>query len=197
MVFLAGYVQLRAGNQRCLALAADLALLHRDGGLRMESATTPARHGKHWLERWEPEDPAAWEAGGRTIARRNLYASIFAEQLGFSVWSLWSVLVLFMVPRTGFAVTPDQKFLLVSLVTLVGAVVRIPYTFAVPRFGGRNWTIFSALVLLLPTVAAGLLMRMPDLPFLGISCRRGHRGPGVRQLLLLHVEHQLLFPRTA
>ena len=27
------------------------------------------------------------------------------------------------------------------MVTLVGAVVRVPYTFAVAIFGGRNWTI--------------------------------------------------------
>ncbi|CAM5640396.1 Nitrate/nitrite transporter OS=Streptomyces tendae OX=1932 GN=F3L20_28050 PE=3 SV=1 [Streptomyces tendae] len=69
---------------------------------------------------------------------------------------MWSVLVLFMGPEYGL--TPADKFLLTSVVTLVGAVVRVPYTFAVAVFGGRNWTIVSAGLLLVPTVAAFAVM---------------------------------------
>jgi MFS transporter, NNP family, nitrate/nitrite transporter len=125
----------------------------------------PARRGSRWIERWEPEDPAFWSGGGRAVARRNLIASVFVEHLGFSVWSLWSVLVLFMVPAAGFTVSAGQKFLLVSLVTLVGAVLRIPYTTAVGRYGGRNWTVTSAVVLLIPLVLAALVMGAPATPF--------------------------------
>ncbi len=71
--------------------------------------------------------------------------------------ALWSVLVLFMGP--GYGLTPADKFLLTSMVTLVGAVVRVPYTFAVAVFGGRNWTIVSAGLLLVPTVAAFAVMK--------------------------------------
>ena len=39
--------------------------------------------------------------------------------------------------------------------SLVGATLRIPYTFMVPSFGGRNWTIVSALLLLIPSDRAG------------------------------------------
>jgi NNP family nitrate/nitrite transporter-like MFS transporter len=35
---------------------------------------------------------------------------------------------------------------------LIGAALRIPYTFAVPRFGGRLWTAISASLLLIPTL---------------------------------------------
>ncbi len=35
----------------------------------------------------------------RAIAKRNLIFSIFSEHIGFSIWSLWSVLVLFMGPE--------------------------------------------------------------------------------------------------
>jgi NNP family nitrate/nitrite transporter-like MFS transporter len=122
------------------------------------------RLGRHWIEHWDPEDPAFWEESGRKVAGRNLLASVFAEHLGFSLWSIWSVLVLFMVPASGFSLTPAQKFLLVSVVTLVGSLLRVPYTLAVPRFGGRNWTIFSALVLLVPAIAAIVAMRLPGLP---------------------------------
>jgi NNP family nitrate/nitrite transporter-like MFS transporter len=55
------------------------------------------------------------------------------------VWSIWSVLVLFMGSKYG--IDPVGKFLLVSVPTLIGSVLRVPYTFAVAKFGGRNWTI--------------------------------------------------------
>ncbi|MFM9447670.1 nitrate/nitrite transporter [Streptomyces acidiscabies] len=116
---------------------------------------TATRKGR-WIEEWDPEDEAFWEAGGEKIARRNLLFSVLSEHIGFSIWTLWSVLVLFMGPEYGL--TPADKFLLTSMVTLVGAVVRVPYTFAVAVFGGRNWTIVSAALLLIPTIAAFTVM---------------------------------------
>lgn len=109
-----------------------------------------------WIEQWEPEDETFWREQGRRIARRNLWFSVLSEHIGFSVWTLWSVMVLFMGPEYG--VDPAGKFFLISTATLVGAVVRVPYTFAVARFGGRNWTVFSAFTLLVPTVAAYVVM---------------------------------------
>ena len=118
------------------------------------SATTLTRPAAlvkgRWIDDWRPEDPAFWDGGGRAIARRNLLFSIFSEHIGFSVWTLWSVLVLFLGPAYG--VDPAGKFLLTAVPALVGAVLRIPYTFAVARFGGRNWTIVSAGLLLIPAV---------------------------------------------
>lgn len=109
-----------------------------------------------WIEQWDPEDETFWREKGERIARRNLLFSVLSEHIGFSVWTLWSVMVLFMGPEYG--VDPAGKFFLIATATLVGAVIRVPYTFAVARFGGRNWTIFSALMLLLPTGAAFLVM---------------------------------------
>ncbi|QES41881.1 MFS transporter [Streptomyces venezuelae] len=110
-----------------------------------------------WIERWEPEDERFWkEEGGEKVARRNLAFSVLSEHVGFSVWSLWSVMVLFMGPEYG--IDAAGKFFLVSMATLVGAVVRVPYTFAVARFGGRNWTVIAASLLLLPTIAAFVVM---------------------------------------
>ncbi|GAA2700414.1 MFS transporter [Actinoplanes palleronii] len=115
-----------------------------------------ARLKGHWIDDWKPEDPAFWANGGSAIAKRNLIFSIFSEHIGFSVWSLWSVMVLFLGPQYGF--DPAQKFLLTAVPTLVGAGLRIPYTFAVARFGGRNWTIVSASLLLIPSVLAAVLI---------------------------------------
>ncbi|MFE9704007.1 nitrate/nitrite transporter [Streptomyces sp. NPDC005930] len=112
--------------------------------------------GGRWIEYWDPENETFWRETGRRTARRNLLFSVLSEHIGFSVWTMWSVLVLFMGPEYGLS--PADKFLLTSVVTLVGAVVRVPYTFAVAVFGGRNWTIVSASMLLVPTLAAFVVM---------------------------------------
>ncbi|MGH3936739.1 MAG: nitrate/nitrite transporter [Pseudonocardiaceae bacterium] len=115
----------------------------------------PARGGR-WIDHWEPENPDFWEQTGKKVANRNLWFSILAEHIGFSMWTVWSVLVLFMGPAYG--IDPAGKFLLVSLPALIGALVRIPYTMAPARFGGRNWTIVSALLLLIPVILAIIVM---------------------------------------
>ncbi|MGW6249402.1 nitrate/nitrite transporter [Streptomyces roseolus] len=112
--------------------------------------------GGRWIDVWEPEDEAFWREKGERIAKRNLAFSVLSEHIGFSVWSLWSVMVLFMGPEYG--VDAAGKFFLIGTATFVGALIRIPYTFVVARFGGRNWTVFSALLLLLPTGFAYAVM---------------------------------------
>ena len=111
----------------------------------------------HWIDDWRPEDKSFWERTGARIARRNLIFSIFSEHIGFSVWTLWSALVLFLGPAYG--IDPAGKFLLTAIPALVGGALRIPYTFAVARFGGRNWTIFSAALLLIPAVLASFMIK--------------------------------------
>ncbi|MDT9698637.1 nitrate/nitrite transporter [Streptomyces sp. P17] len=120
------------------------------------STAPAASRGGRWIDHWDPEDETFWNEKGEKIARRNLFFSVLSEHIGFSIWTLWSVMVLFMGPEYGL--TPADKFTIVSMATLVGAVVRVPYTFAVAIFGGRNWTIISATMLLLPTIAAFTVM---------------------------------------
>ncbi|RAJ69666.1 NNP family nitrate/nitrite transporter-like MFS transporter [Streptomyces sp. Amel2xB2] len=121
-------------------------------------STDETAHDKgRWIERWEPEDEEFWRERGERVAHRNLLLSVLCEHIGFSVWTLWPVLVLFMGPEYG--VDPGGKFVLIAVATLVGAVARVPYTFAVARFGGRDWTVISAGLLLIPVVAALIVMR--------------------------------------
>ncbi|MEU6867055.1 nitrate/nitrite transporter [Streptomyces sp. NPDC046876] len=140
--------------------------------------TAPHEGGRtgRWIERWDPEDESFWKESGERIARRNLLWSVFSEHIGFSIWSLWSVMVLFMGPAYG--IDPAGKFFLIATATCVGALVRIPYTFAVARFGGRNWTVVSALLLLAPTAAALVVME-PGTPygtFLAVAALTGVGG---------------------
>jgi MFS transporter, NNP family, nitrate/nitrite transporter len=117
-----------------------------------------------WISDWNPEDEKFWQSEGKFIARRNLVWSIVAEHLGFSIWLVWSI-VATKLPQAGFPYTTDQLFQLVALPGLVGSLIRFPYAFAVTIFGGRNWTIFSAAVLFIPTIALAYFVTQPDTPF--------------------------------
>ncbi|WP_062517308.1 MFS transporter [Demequina gelatinilytica] len=141
-------------------------------------AVEPGVIGKgRWIERWEPENDLFWEARGKAIAFRNLVFSIVAEHIGFSVWLLWSIVVVRMygtfddsgalvtAGANGWALTASQGFTLLAVASGVGAFLRIPYTFAVPIFGGRNWTVISALLLLIPTLGLAWVVQYPDTSF--------------------------------
>jgi NNP family nitrate/nitrite transporter-like MFS transporter len=117
-----------------------------------------------WISDWNPEDETFWNSKGKFIARRNLIWSIVAEHLGFSIWLLWSI-VATKLPQAGFHYTTDQLFQLVALPGLIGSLMRFPYTFAVTTLGGRNWTVFSAAVLFIPTIALAYFVTQPDTPF--------------------------------
>ncbi len=143
-----------------------------------------------WIEHWDPQDEVFWAARGRAIARRNLGFSIFAEHIGFSVWLLWSIVVVSMsgtfdatgalvaTGANGWALTAGQALTVLAVASGVGAALRIPYTFAVPIFGGRNWTVVSALLLLVPTLGLAWVVQHPELPFWVLLAVAGTAGLG-------------------
>ncbi|WP_336080933.1 MFS transporter [Nocardia sp. SSK8] len=126
-----------------------------------------------WLTQWHPDDPAFWEAGGKQTARKNLWFSVFAENLGFSIWVIWGSIVTAM-GSAGFVfleglgkgnpTAVGNALLLTSVPTLVGAALRIPYTFAVPKFGGRAFTAFSAAMLFIPALGILYFVNQPGTP---------------------------------
>jgi NNP family nitrate/nitrite transporter-like MFS transporter len=122
----------------------------------VEPATSSARGGR-WIEHWDPEDEAFWESTGKGIARRNLAVSILGEHLGFSIWVLWTIVVL-NLGNIGITLSVSELFLLTAVPNLIGSFLRIPYTFAVPRFGGRAWTAISAGLLVIPTLLLALVV---------------------------------------
>ncbi|MBW8711246.1 MAG: MFS transporter, partial [Mycobacterium sp.] len=90
------------------------------------------------IEHWDAEDVGAWEGtGGATPGKKIAKRNL-----------IWSIFALVAVP------------------TLVGAMIRIPYTIAPARFGGRNWTIASVLLLLIPTVLTWYVMKQPGTSYI-------------------------------
>ncbi len=132
--------------------------------LPSSDTAAPKRRTGRWIDEWHPEDETFWAEKGAPIAKRNLMWSIFAEHLGFSVWLIWSVSSAFLLGQ-GFEFTPQQLFFLVAIPNLVGCLIRVPYTFAVGIFGGRNWTMVSAAMLLIPTVSFAYFVTQPGTPY--------------------------------
>ena len=116
------------------------------------------------LEDWRPEDETFWKEKGRKIANRNLWISIPALLLAFSVWMVWSVVVA-KLPSIGFEYTTDQLFWLAALPGLSGATLRIFYSFMVPIFGGRLWTTLTTASLMIPAFGIGYAVQNPDTPY--------------------------------
>jgi NNP family nitrate/nitrite transporter-like MFS transporter len=130
-----------------------------DTGLAPPAELVRERQGLRggWIEHWEPEDAAFWESTGKKIANRNLIASILAEHLGFAVWVIWTIVVI-NLGNIGITMSVPELFWLTAVPNLIGSALRLPYTFAVPRFGGRLWTMISAALLLIPTLLLAIVV---------------------------------------
>ena len=116
------------------------------------------------IDDWRPEDEKFWANGGKQTATRNLWISIPNLLLAFSVWVLWSVVVVRM-PDAGFHFNKTQLSWLTALPALSGATLRIFYSFLVPIFGGRKFTTLATLSLLIPTIWMGFALQDPNTPF--------------------------------
>ena len=141
------------------------AILEKDKGLRDQMVSEhllDARAGAgSWLANWRPDDEAFWQAAGRRIALRNLLFSMPPLFLSFAVWLVWSVVVV-ELPKIGFKFSTGELFWLAALPGLSGSALRLAYSFVVPIFGGRNFTVFSTATLLLPTIWMALAVQNPE-----------------------------------
>ena len=122
------------------------------------------KNNRYLLSDWKPENPAFWENKGKHIARRNLFISVACLLLAFCVWMLFSAVAV-NLNKIGFNFTTDQLFLLTALPSLSGAILRVPYSFMVPLFGGRRWTVFSTAILIIPCVWLGFAVQNTTTPF--------------------------------
>jgi NNP family nitrate/nitrite transporter-like MFS transporter len=139
------------------------AVLEREPALRDQLVKVhllDVRAVPRWLTDWRPDDAGFWQLRGRAIALRNLALSMPPLFLSFAVWLVWSVVVV-ELPKIGFAFTTDQLFWLAAAPGISGGALRLAYSFVVPIFGGRNWTVFSTASLLLPTLWMALAVQDP------------------------------------
>jgi NNP family nitrate/nitrite transporter-like MFS transporter len=123
----------------------------------LEGKPAASHRSGRWIDHWDPEDETFWANEGARIAGKNLKLSMFAEHLGFGVWVVWTIVVLNLA-NAGFKLSISELFILTLLPNLIGSCLRIPYTLAVPRFGGRAWTTVSAALLLIPTLLLAVLV---------------------------------------
>ena len=63
-----------------------------------------------------------------------------------------------------YGFSAGDKFLFGTTATMVGACLRLPYSLATAIFGGRNWVIFSSIVLLIAIIGTMVLLMRPGLP---------------------------------
>lgn len=132
---------------------------------------------KQALDLWNPEDDAFWAAKGKAIATRNLWISIFCLFLAFATWMIFSVVAV-NLNSAGFNFTQAQLFTLLAMPGLSGAIMRIFCSFIVPIVGGRNWTVFSTALLLIPAIGIGMAVQNPETSYttmllLALSCGFG------------------------
>ncbi|NUU66639.1 NarK family nitrate/nitrite MFS transporter [Enterobacteriaceae bacterium BIT-l23] len=130
----------------------------------MTQSALPERSSGATITDWHPEDPAFWQRTGHRVASRNLWISVPCLLLAFCVWMLFSAVAV-NLNKVGFSFTTDQLFMLTALPSVSGALLRVPYSFMVPVFGGRRWTAFSTGILIVPCVWLGFAVQDPTTPF--------------------------------
>ena len=147
------------------------------------------------IRHWKPEDRGFWLASGRSVATRNLWLSAAALVLSFAVWVLWSVVVV-QLPAAGFRYSTNQLFWLTALPALCGATLRIIYGFALPRVGGRRFTVLTSASLLLPAAGMGLAVQDPTTPFEWMAVLALLCGLGGANFASSMANIRLLFPHA-
>lgn len=123
-----------------------------------------SRSGGTWLQRWEPENTAFWNAGGSSRAWLTLTVTTLNLIMAFIVWFMVSALVV-RLPQIGFRFTPSQLFWLAAMPGLAGGTLRLVHMFLTPIYGTRHVVSLSTLSLLLPLVGWFYAVQDPTTPF--------------------------------
>lgn len=112
---------------------------------------------------WNPEDATFWHKAGYATARRNLWVSIPSLMAGFAVWLYWSTISVQML-NLGFSFSKSELFTLVAIAGFSGATLRIPSSFFIRPFGGRNTIVFTTALLIIPAIGTGFALQDKNTP---------------------------------
>lgn len=135
------------------------------------------------ITNWNVEDDSFWSQSGKKIATRNLWISIPALLLAFSVWIMWSIIAAklkdfgfnFGMITDGMSqadITAKLKeinslyYTLPAIAGLAGATLRIPNSFLISLGGGRNVIFTTTLLLLIPVIGVGFALQDVNTPYL-------------------------------
>jgi len=132
--------------------------------------------GKVNIKDWNVEDESFWNSNGKKIATRNLWSSIPALLLAFSIWIMWGVLVKYM-KEFGFTfgmieglVHGTEEYVaklkeinslyytLPAIAGLSGATLRLPNSFLISLGGGRNVIFVTTALLIIPAIGTGMAL---------------------------------------
>lgn len=128
------------------------------------------------IKDWNVEDESFWNSTGKKIATRNLWSSIPALLLAFSIWIMWGVLVKYM-KEFGFTfgmldglVQGSAEYIaklkeinslyytLPAIAGLSGATLRLPNSFLISLGGGRNVIFVTTALLIIPAIGTGMAL---------------------------------------
>lgn len=98
------------------------------------------------------------------LAWRTLVISATSLALAFAVWFMWSAISV-KLAGAGFAISPQEKFWLTAAPVVLGSLLRIPYGLIVSRFGSRNAYTAVTLLMLVPCLGTGFVLRDPHASF--------------------------------
>ena len=117
----------------------------------------------HLLSNWKPENPQFWENKGKHIARRNLWISVACLLLAFASGC-------YLVPLRLTSIKSDLISLPISfyangITFSLRRNIACPLSFMVPIFGGRNWTVLSTVILIIPCVWLGIAIQNTATPY--------------------------------
>ncbi|MBT4520422.1 MAG: antiporter [Halieaceae bacterium] len=146
------------------------------------------------IRQWDVEDTDFWDETGRAIADRNMWISIACLMAGYGVWLLWGILTVQML-NLGFEFSIYELFSLTAIAGLAGATLRIPSSFFVHLYGGRNTIFFTTALLIIPIVGAGIFLQHKDTPLWVFQLLALLSGLGGGNFASSVSNISLLFPR--
>jgi NNP family nitrate/nitrite transporter-like MFS transporter len=147
------------------------------------------------IENWNVEDAGFWKETGSKIATKNLWISVPALLLAFSVWMMWSIIIVGMekmgftfgmlslefeailrdtsIARANYPQELAEKlktinslyYSLPAIAGLAGATLRIPNSFLIAIGGGRNVIFTTTALLLIPAIGVGVALQNPNTSF--------------------------------
>ncbi len=136
------------------------------------------------IKNWNVEDKSFWNSKGKKIATRNLWSSIPALLLAFSIWIMWGVLVKYM-KEFGFTfgmveglIQGSEEYIaklreinslyytLPAIAGLSGATLRLPNSFLISLGGGRNVIFITTALLIIPAIGTGIALSNINTPYM-------------------------------